>query len=161
MATSREQSQFGRRRSNTAQSSFRAIPPTSAMAPLNLGDSKVLNAWVHDVKDSPAVIFNQSWWPGVAEGDLLKVLSSNADHPESAFLFMVPKDEGCPKPQLQVCFFFHKQCSEPTLLPFCLRYRFLDQLQMFLVCETMVKSPLRRLASFRLTKAPSQCCTGR
>ena len=109
MATSREQSQFGRRRSNTAQSTFRAIPPPLTAISLRLGDSKVLNAWVHDVKDSPAVIFNQSWWPGVAEGDLLKVLSSNADHPESAFLFLVPKDEGCSKPQLQVCFSCHKQ----------------------------------------------------
>jgi hypothetical protein len=101
MANSREPSQFGRIRSNTVQ---------SATVSLNLGDSKVLNAWVHDVKDSPAVIFNHSWWPGVAEGDLLKVLSSNADHPESAFLFMVPRDEGCPKPQLQVCFLFYKSC---------------------------------------------------
>ena len=106
MANSREQSQFGRRRSNTGQSTFRAVPPTSATVSLELGDSKVLNAWVHDVKDSPAVIFNQFWWPGVAEGDLLKVLSSNADNPESAFLFMVPKDEGSSKPQLQVCFSF-------------------------------------------------------
>jgi hypothetical protein len=112
MANSREQSLFGRRRSNTGQSTFRPILPTSATTvSLKLGDSKVLNAWVHDVKDSPAVIFNQSWWPGVAEGDLLKVLSSNADHPDSAFLFMVPKDEGCPKPQLQVYFSFHKQYS--------------------------------------------------
>ena len=108
MANSREQSQFSRRRSNTAQSTFRPIPPTLATVALELGDSKVLNAWVHDVKDSPAVIFNQSWWPGVAEGDLLKVLSSNAAHPDSAFLFMVPKDEGCPKPQLQVGFSFHE-----------------------------------------------------
>ena len=97
MATSREPSQFSRIRSSTAQSST---------VSLDLGDSKVLNAWVHDVKDSPAVIFNHSWWPGVAEGDLLKVVSSNADNPESAFLFMVPRDEGCPKPQLQVCFSF-------------------------------------------------------
>ena len=102
MANSREPSQFGRIRSNTVQ---------SATVSLNLGDSKVLNAWVHDVKDSPAVIFNHSWWPGVAEGDLLKVLSSNADDPESAFLFMVPRDEGCLKHQLQVCFSFYQSCS--------------------------------------------------
>ena len=99
---SRDPSQFGRIRSNTAQSST---------VSLSLGDSTVLNAWVHDVKDSHAVIFNHSWWPGVAEGDLLKVVSSNADNPESAFLFMVPRDEGCPKPQLQVCFSFIKSCS--------------------------------------------------
>lgn len=102
MANSREPSQFGRIRSNTAQSA--TVSP-------NLGDSKVLNAWVHDVKESPAVIFNHSWWSGVAEGDLLKVVSSNADNPESAFLFMVPRDEGCPKPQLQVRFLFYKSCS--------------------------------------------------
>ena len=107
MANSREPSQFGRRRSNTAQ---------SATVSLDLGDSKVLNAWVHDVKDSPAVIFNHSWWPGVAEGDLLKVVSSNADNPESAFLFMVPRDEGCPKPQLQVRFSFYKLCSGPIFV---------------------------------------------
>ncbi|KAF8972648.1 hypothetical protein BDZ97DRAFT_1901173 [Flammula alnicola] len=99
MATSREQSQYGRRRSNTAQSNFRALPP---VGPLAIGDSKVLNAWVHDVKDTHSVIFNQSWWPGVAEGDCLRVLSNNADNPEAAFLFTVPKDEGCSKPQLQI-----------------------------------------------------------
>ena len=107
MANSREPSQFGRLRSNTTQ---------SATVSLDFGDSKVLNAWVHDVKDSPAVIFNHSWWPGVAEGDLLKVLSSNADNPESAFLFLVPRDEGCPKPQLQVCLKFYKSCSSPIFV---------------------------------------------
>ena len=99
MAASREQSRLGRHRSNTAQSTYRALPPP---APLAIGDTKVLNAWVHDVKESHSVIFNQTWWPGVAEGDFLQVLSTNADDPEAAFLFMVPKDEICPKPQLQV-----------------------------------------------------------
>jgi len=99
MATSREQSQYGRKRSNTAQSNFR-VPPS--IGPLKIGDSKVMNAWVHDVKDSHSVIFNQAWWPGIAEGDCLRVVSGNAENPESAFLFMVPKDEGCSKPQLQV-----------------------------------------------------------
>jgi hypothetical protein len=103
MATSREQSQYGRRRSNTAQSNFRAVPliPTS-IGLLKIGDSKTMNAWVHDVKDSHSVIFNQVWWPGVVEGDCLRVVSGNAENPESAFLFMVLKDEGCSKPQLQV-----------------------------------------------------------
>ncbi|KDR67969.1 hypothetical protein GALMADRAFT_79088 [Galerina marginata CBS 339.88] len=101
MAASREQSQYGRRRSNTGQSTFRAVP-TFTPTPLKVGDSKVLNAWVHDVKDSHSVLINQTWWPGVQEGDCLRVLSSNADNPEAAFLFTVPKDEGCPKPQLQI-----------------------------------------------------------
>lgn len=99
---SREQSQFGRRRSNTATSNFNRILP--AYIPLKLGDTKVLNAWVHDQKDQPSVIFNQTWWPGVAEGDLLRVSSSAAQEPdEQSFLFLVPRDEGCSKPQLQVC----------------------------------------------------------
>jgi hypothetical protein len=103
MANSREQSQYGRRRSNTAQSNLRTLPAIpSTIGPLKIGDSKVMNAWVHDVKDSHSVIFNQAWWPGVTEGDCLRVVSANAENPESAFLFMVPKDEGCSKPQLQV-----------------------------------------------------------
>jgi hypothetical protein len=107
MANSREQSQFGRRRSNTAQSSFRAPPPAS----LSIGDNKILNAWVHDVKDSHSVIFNQTWWPGVAEGDCLRVFSNDADNAETAFLFIVPKDDNCPKPQLQVCFLSSCACE--------------------------------------------------
>ncbi|KAF8891283.1 hypothetical protein BD779DRAFT_1514381 [Infundibulicybe gibba] len=91
MAVSRSeslQSQYGRRRSNTAQSVMRPTPPT----PLAFGDSKVLNSWVHDAKESSAVIFNQVWWP---------VSRTNSDG-SAAFLFMVPKDEGCTKPQLQI-----------------------------------------------------------
>ncbi|KAG6860105.1 hypothetical protein C0995_015716 [Termitomyces sp. Mi166 len=102
MTTSRaesQQPQFSRRnRSNTTQSILRPTP----VAPLKFGDSKVLNTWVHDPKDDAKVIFNQSWWPGVAEGDLLRVMGANADGPEFAFLFCVPKDDGCAKPQLQV-----------------------------------------------------------
>jgi len=99
---SREHSQYSRRRSNTGQSSFRALPVHPPAAPLVVGDSKVLNAWVHDVKDSHAVLLNQSWWPGVKEGDLLRVSSSSADDEDSAFLFIVPRDDYCAKPQLQV-----------------------------------------------------------
>lgn len=130
MAASREQSIYGRRRSNTAQSSYRSVPP----AALSIGDSKVLHAWVHDVKDSHSVVFNQAWWPGVAEGDYLRVLSNNADDPETAFLFMVPRDEVCPKPQLQVCW-----CACPGV-PQCdhlFRFLFLALLQRFLDCEIM------------------------
>ncbi|KAG6868803.1 hypothetical protein C0993_010099 [Termitomyces sp. T159_Od127] len=99
MTTSRAESQLPRRnRSNTAQSILRPTP----VAPLKFGDSKVLNTWVHDPKDDPKVIFNQSWWPGVSEGDLLRVMGSNMKNPETAFFLCVPKDDGCVKPQLQV-----------------------------------------------------------
>ncbi len=100
MAASREQSQFSRKRSNTAQSSFKALPTIS---PLNLGDTKILHAWVHDVKESHCVIFNHSWWTGVQEGDCLKVSSNDSEDAEFGFLFTIPKLELCPKPQLQVC----------------------------------------------------------
>lgn len=92
--------QYGRKRSNTAQSLAR-MPPSTASVPLKLGDSKVLNTWVHDPKESPKVILNRSWWPGVAEGDLLRVTQSEDT---SGYLFTVPRDEGCPKPALQANF---------------------------------------------------------
>lgn len=100
MAVSREQSLYGRRRSNTAQSNFRAVP--TFVVPISIGDSKVLNAWVHDVKETQSVVFNHSFWPGVQEGDCLKVSSSNAENLEAGFLFIVPREDYCPKPQLQV-----------------------------------------------------------
>ncbi|KAF8136665.1 hypothetical protein EV363DRAFT_1545071 [Boletus edulis] len=75
------------------------MPPSTPGASLKLGDSKVLNTWVHDPKESPKVILNQSWWPGVAEGDLLRVTQSGDT---SGYLFTVRKDEGCPKPTLQI-----------------------------------------------------------
>ncbi|KAL4067845.1 hypothetical protein V8B97DRAFT_1402205 [Scleroderma yunnanense] len=90
-------SQYTRRRSNTVQSIAASTLPSA----LRLGDSKVLNSWVHDVKESPRVIFNQSWWPGVAEGDVLRVTPLQADE-SSGYLFTVPKDEGCSKPTLQI-----------------------------------------------------------
>ena len=69
-------------------------------APLKVGDSKVFNSWVHDPKESQSVIFNQSLWPGVVAGDMLRITGSGAE--DSGFLFIVPKDEGYAKPQLQV-----------------------------------------------------------
>jgi hypothetical protein len=69
--------------------------------PLKLGDSKVLNSWVHDPKESSKVILNQSWWPGVAEGDMLRVVGTQSED-DSGYLFTVPKDEGCSKLALQV-----------------------------------------------------------
>lgn len=109
--------QYGRKRSNTAQSLARMQAPTSSTpgAPLKLGDSKVLNTWVHDPKESSKVIFNQSWWPGVAEGDLLRVTQSET---ASGYLFIVPKDEGCPKPTLQANPFLFTASALPHL-QFC------------------------------------------
>jgi hypothetical protein len=49
------------------------------------------------------VVFNQSWWAGVSEGDLLKVRGCNSEDPGFGFLFLVPRDDGCAKHQLQVC----------------------------------------------------------
>ncbi|KAJ7154183.1 hypothetical protein C8R46DRAFT_1297935 [Mycena filopes] len=98
MSGSRAESQstYGRRRSNTAQSMLRPMP---APTPLKIGDFQVLNSWVHDLKESTTVIFNQSWWPGVCEGDMLSVSSYSG---AEAFVFIVPRDEGCAKPQLQI-----------------------------------------------------------
>lgn len=70
-----------------------------AAAPLKVGDFQVLNSWVHDPKESTNVIFNHSFWPGVCEGDMLSVMSYSG---AEAFVFIVPRDEGCSKPQLQV-----------------------------------------------------------
>ncbi|KAF9521450.1 hypothetical protein CPB83DRAFT_900720 [Crepidotus variabilis] len=147
MAASREQSQsFSRRRSNTAQSNFRALPNTNTntnsssippplpnFPPLKVGDSKVLHAWVPDLnindaygyakekekeKEAQTVLFNHTCWPGVMEGDCLRVtnyvgLNMNGsgtsihnvgrdDEDEKGFLFIVTKDEGPMKPQLQI-----------------------------------------------------------
>lgn len=99
MATARADSQgnqYGRRRSNTVQSG------TPIPLPLKLGDSKILNSWVHDPKKSPRVILNQSWWPGVAEGDVLRITASQSSDDCSGLLFTVPRDEGCSKPTLQI-----------------------------------------------------------
>ncbi|KAJ7264861.1 hypothetical protein B0H12DRAFT_1101149 [Mycena haematopus] len=98
MSGSRGESQpaYGRRRSNTAQSILRPMP---AAAPLKIGDFQVLNSWVHDLKESTNVIFNQSWWPGVCEGDMLSVSSYSG---AEAFVFIVPRNEDYAKPQLQI-----------------------------------------------------------
>ncbi|KAF5323868.1 hypothetical protein D9611_008253 [Ephemerocybe angulata] len=102
MANSRAESvhsQYSRRRSNTAQSIARIPPPPPPPPPpLIVGSSKVLNAWVHEIKDSPNVIINHAHWPGVVEGDLLRM--TTADEREG-FLFFVPRDEGR-RVQLQI-----------------------------------------------------------
>jgi len=93
--------QYGRRRSNTAQSILRNLPGQPPL-PLKLGDSKILNAWVHEPKESSTAILNQTWLPGVAEEDMLRVSACNAADAAAGYLFMVPKDEGCSRPALQV-----------------------------------------------------------
>lgn len=101
MSTSRTESQqpTSRRRSNTAQSIPRNAP---VLPPLKVDDSKVLVSWVHDAKESPLVIFNQAHWPGVLEGDVIRVTSANVVE-ESGFLFVVLKDDVRARQQLQVC----------------------------------------------------------
>lgn len=104
MTTSRAESvhsQYGRRRSNTAQSVARALPPPPPPAPpLKYGSSKVLHAWVHEVKDSPNITLNHGHWPGVAEGDLLRITTADT---REGFLFNVSRDEVQSRGQLQVC----------------------------------------------------------
>jgi len=111
--SSRAQSQssrYSRKRSNTAQSAYKAntnAAPSPLAAPpsIKVGESKTLAAWVHDQEKSEkseksAVIFNHNWWPGINEGDLLRVTLGN---PDSGFLFFVPREDcNSVKPQLQV-----------------------------------------------------------
>jgi hypothetical protein len=97
MSISRSESQYGRRRSNTAQSAFKGPPPP----PLELGASNVLTAWVHGAGDSGNVILNHAYLPGVAAGDLLRVTISQL-HDKSGFLFLVSNEDPSIRPQLQV-----------------------------------------------------------
>ncbi|EPS98964.1 hypothetical protein FOMPIDRAFT_1050964 [Fomitopsis schrenkii] len=99
MSSSRAESQasqYGRRRSNTAQSLYRP-PPLPPTTPLKYGDTKTLTIWVHDPTQPPGleVILNHAHWPGVAEGDML------ADE-TSGFLFSVQKDEASARQQLSI-----------------------------------------------------------
>ena len=103
MTTSRAESvhsQYGRRRSNTSQSIARVLPPPPPPPPpLKYGSSKVLNAWVHEVKDSPSIALNHAFWPGVAEGDLLRITTAGSNE---GFLFSATRDELQSRTQLQV-----------------------------------------------------------
>ena len=103
MAGSRAESQvsqYGRRRSNTAQSLYKP-PPPPPIAPLQYGDTKTLTIWVHDPTQPPGpnVILNHAHWPGVMEGDML------VDE-RSGFLFSVQKDEAPARQQVSVSTFF-------------------------------------------------------
>ena len=114
MSVSRSESQapqYGRKRSNTVQSIYKstAIPAL----PLKLGDSKQLTTWVHDPKDSPTVILNQTWWPGVAEGDMLQLTAHASASSSSGMLFIVPKEEA-QKHQLQVFLSHFMRCAGVT-----------------------------------------------
>jgi hypothetical protein len=98
MSSSRAQSQssrYSRKRSNTTQSAYKSnagvAPQPSAPAPsVKVGESKTLAAWVHDQEKTATVIFNYNWWPGINEGDLLRVTLGNS---ESGFLFFVPRED--------------------------------------------------------------------
>jgi len=99
MSISRSESQYSRRRSNTAHSAFKnTLPPPP---PLELGASRVLTAWVHGAGDSGNVILNHSHLPGVATGDLLCVTTSQL-HDKSGFLFLALHEDPSMRPQLQV-----------------------------------------------------------
>ena len=118
--SSRAQSQssrYSRKRSNTAQSAYKpnpnATPSSLAAAPsVKVGESKSLAAWVHDPEKSAAVIFNHNWWPGINEGDLLRVTLGSSD---SGFLFFVPREDyNSVKPQLQVRIFLAPETFHVT-----------------------------------------------
>lgn len=144
-----QQSHFGRRRSNTTQSILRQVPPT--INPLKVGESKVLNLWVHDTKDSPSILFNHSWWPGVTEGDLLRVTSVSAGV-DSSFLFVVPKEDGSAKPQLQVSicysrvYIVHLKTADfsPGICGKCV---WTEKLRRSQCCEGRFTSPCRSVPS--------------
>lgn len=144
MSTSRSESQtpqFGRRRSNTAQSIYKTQPLSAT--PLKIGDSKTLITWVHDVKDSPNVTLNQAWWSGVAEGDMLR-LSANPSDNASGFLFIFQRDEGSVRHQLQVSSPSHAPMrhSERRMIsvgPVCARYLCRSPSRRNLASETTAK----------------------
>lgn len=108
MSISRSESQYSRRRSNTAQSAFKNAHPPHP--PLEVGASRVLTAWVHGMGDSNNVILNHSHLPGVATGDLLRVTTSQL-HDKSGFLFLALNEDPSMRPQLQVRVIYLSICS--------------------------------------------------
>lgn len=102
MTTSRSESinqpSYGRKRSNTVQSFLRS--PTTPATPLSIGDAQVLSLWVHDASTQGAdVVFNPDHWPGVSEGDMVRVTAAPAEDQElrmrepDGFLFVVQRDD--------------------------------------------------------------------
>lgn len=60
--------------------------------PLQVGDTTILSTWVSDTSAVP-VVLNHDYWPGVAEGDMIEVMTlAQGDRP--GFLFIVPNDTG-------------------------------------------------------------------
>ena len=115
MSTSRSDSQsqnaspYRRKRSNTVQSMLRS-PVLESLA---IGSSTELSLWVHEPKTTTAdVIFNPEYWPGIAEGDYVKVTEvdedSNSSWEKVGFLFVVksPPDEARLSNTLQVSMYF-------------------------------------------------------
>ena len=69
--------------------------PTQHALPIKIGDSKILDAWVHDTDESSNVVFNKAYWPGDAQGSVIRV--TVVDEPEAeGFLFVVPFDKDAP-----------------------------------------------------------------
>ena len=48
------------------------------------------------------MVFNHGCWPGVGEGDMIRVTKTGEDPETTGFLFIVPRDGGSAKPQSQV-----------------------------------------------------------
>ena len=48
------------------------------------------------------MVFNHSCWPGVGEGNMIRVTKIGEDPETTGFLFIVPRDGGSAKPQSQV-----------------------------------------------------------
>ena len=113
MSTSRSRSQtespYKRKRSSTVQSSLRS--PIQVASPLVVGNSKILKLWVHDQKEKlEDVEFNPEYWPGVCEGDMIRVTEVTGEEEDGGlmerdgFLFVVkrPEDETRISSALQV-----------------------------------------------------------
>ncbi|TBU46873.1 hypothetical protein BD309DRAFT_562741 [Dichomitus squalens] len=91
----------GRKRSSTVHSIFTNAPPGAVSAgPLQIGDSRVLTAWVNEPV-SALVKLNHRHWPGVAEGDLICIASPFPEH-KPGFLFVAPAEDTGLKHQLQI-----------------------------------------------------------
>lgn len=114
---SQHESAYRRKRSSTLQSMLRS--PVSA-SPLEVGNFKDLTLWVHAVSPSNPVedvTFNLEFWPGVAEGDMIRVTETGGDGDGDArferdgFLFVVKRpndDSGRHSSALQVSPASHK-----------------------------------------------------